>query len=87
MPGRISILITALLILINISGSAREKTPASDNLSLIDIWLGLCIIFVTLAIFEYALVIRVKHHWVAAPVGRDQTVKVNLHKRLIQIRR
>ena len=71
-------MITTLLILINISGNAREKTPASDNLSLIDIWLGMCTIFVALAIFEYAIVIRVKHHCVAAPRKRDQTVKVSL---------
>ena len=79
-PGRISILITTLLILINISASAREKMPPSESLSLIDIWLGLCTIFVTLAIFEYAVVIRVKHHWITPPGRRDQTLKVSQYK-------
>ena len=76
-PGRISILITTLLILINISASAREKMPPSESLSLIDTWLGLCTIFVTLAIFEYAVVIWVKHHWITPPGRRDQTLKVS----------
>ena len=80
-PGRISILITTLLILINISASAREKMPPSESLSLIDIWLGLCSIFVTLAIFEYAVVIRVKHHWITPPGRRDQTLKVSQYKK------
>ena len=55
LPGRMALLITTLLMLINISGVARQNTPVSDTFSLIDLWLITCVIFVALAIFEFAL--------------------------------
>ena len=61
MPGRMALLITSLLMLINISGTAHQNTPASDTFSILDLWVLTCIIFVTLALFEYALVIKIKY--------------------------
>ena len=61
MPGRMSLLITILLMLINISGRAHGNTPSSDTFSMIDLWILICIIFVTLALFEYGLVIKIKY--------------------------
>ena len=75
------LLVTTLLTLINTSGSAREKTPAADSYSLMDLWLGLCTIFVVSAIFEYAIIIRVKYHWGASQDTRDKIVKVSFIKR------
>ena len=83
-PGRMSLLFTTLLILINTSGNAREKTPTSDSFSLIDLWLGICMFFAALAIFEYAIVIRVKYHWKLTPGRTEQTTKVNLLTRSIE---
>ena len=60
-PGRMSLLITTLLMLINISASAREKSPVSDTFSLIDLWLLTCTIFVAMALFEYAIVIQIRY--------------------------
>ena len=62
LPGRMSLLVTTLLILINTSGRARDNAPASDTFTLIDLWLLLCTVFVTLALFEYAIVIKVKYN-------------------------
>ena len=56
-----SLLITTLLMLINISGAARQNTPVSDSFSLIDLWLLTCTIFVALAIFEFALVVKMRY--------------------------
>lgn len=61
MPGRMALLITILLMLINLSGTAHENTPSSDTFSMLDLWILLCIIFVTLALFEYGLVIKIKY--------------------------
>ena len=49
-------------MLINISGAARESSPASDTFSLIDLWLLTCTIFVALALFEYAIVIKIRYN-------------------------
>ena len=54
-------MITILLMLINISGRAHGNTPSSDTFSMIDLWILICIIFVTLALFEYGLVIKIKY--------------------------
>ena len=64
MPGRMALLITILLMLINLSGTAHENTPSSDTFSMIDLWILICIILVTLALFEYGLVIRIKYRYV-----------------------
>ena len=56
-----ALLITILLMLINLSGTAHENTPSSDTFSMIDLWILICIIFVTLALFEYGLVIKIKY--------------------------
>ena len=61
MPGRMALLITILLMLMNMSGRAREDTPSSDTFSMIDLWILLCIIFVTLALLEYGLVIKIRY--------------------------
>ena len=61
MPGRMALLITILLMLINISGEAHKNTPSSDTFSMIDLWILICIIFVSLALFEYGLVIKIKY--------------------------
>ena len=60
MPGRMALLITILLMIINTSGSAHENTPSSDTFSLIDLWMLICIVFVSLAIFEYGLIIKIR---------------------------
>ena len=80
-PGRMGLLVTTLLMLINTSGDAREKSAASDSFSLIDLWLGLCTIFVVSAIFEYAIIIRVKYHWGASQDTTGKLVKVSFIKR------
>ena len=77
-PGRMSLLITTLLMLINISGSARESSPASDTFSLIDLWLLTCTIFVALALFEYAIVIKIRYNNRGTPEGHNRCTRVSL---------
>ena len=84
MPGRMALLITILLMLINKSGTAHENTPSSDTFSILDLWVLTCIIFVTLALFEYVLVIKIMYKnreaTGAVHVGRNWT-KVTHYRR------
>ena len=77
MPGRMALLITILLMLINKSGTAHQNTPSSDTFSILDLWVLTCIIFVTLALFEYVLVIKIMYKnrgpTRAVHVGRNWT--------------
>ena len=59
--GRMSLLTIDLLMLVNISWSAREAAPVSASLSLLDLWLLACTVFVALALFEYAIVVKMKY--------------------------
>ena len=76
-PGRMSLLITTLLMLINISSSARENSPVSDTFSLIDLWLLTCTIFVAMALFEYAIVIKIRYTKRSLAEGHSQCTRVS----------
>ena len=84
MPGRMSLLITILLMLINKSGTAHQNTPSSDTFSILDLWVLTSIIFVTLAILEYILVLKIMYKNRGATgamhMGRNWT-KVNLNRK------
>ena len=79
MPGRMALLITILLMLINKSGTAHQNTPSSDTFSILDLWVLTCIIFVTLALFEYVLVIKIMYK------NRGYTGAVNVGRNLTKV--
>ena len=56
-PGRMALLITTLLMLINISNSVSEDVPPSSEQSAVQYWVNSCLIWVGLALLEYALVL------------------------------
>ena len=57
-----SLLVVALLMLVNISGTARGAAPVSAAaFSLLDLWLLACTASVALALFEYAIVVKMKY--------------------------
>ena len=45
-PGRMAMLVTLFLVLINIFNSVRENAPISSKLNAIDLYLVVCIFFV-----------------------------------------
>ncbi|XP_059083243.1 glutamate-gated chloride channel alpha-like [Tigriopus californicus] len=60
-PGRMALLITLFLMLVNISTSATTHSPKSDQINALQIWILSCILFVFLALMEYALILYWKH--------------------------
>ena len=57
-PGRMGLLITLLLVLINLFNSV--KVPPATSPSALDIWILSCIFFVTLALAAYASLLYLK---------------------------
>jgi len=57
-PGRMALLITIFLVLVNIANSS-ESHFSSNGLNALDIWLRLCMAFVACAIGEYAIILSI----------------------------
>lgn len=53
-PGRMAILVTLLLVLINVSNSVSTNIPLAKSLTAVEIWLLSCLGFVFAALMEYA---------------------------------
>ena len=45
-PGRMALLVTLFLVLINIFNSVREQAPISSRLNAVDLYLVVCVFFV-----------------------------------------
>merc|ERR1719245_2845961 len=56
-PGRMAMLVTLFLVLINIFNSVREQAPISSRLNAIDLYLVVCIFLVFSALMEYAVIL------------------------------
>jgi len=56
-PGRMALLVTLFLVLINIFNSVREQAPISSRLNAIDLYLVVCIFLVFGALMEYAVIL------------------------------
>ena len=61
-PGRMGLLITILLVLINIFIAAKHHAPTSKSLNLVDFFLVICIGEVFAAVVEYAIVLIIDAH-------------------------
>ena len=57
-PGRMGLLITLLLVLINLFNSIKD--PPATSPSALDVWILSCIFFVTLALAAYASLLYLK---------------------------
>merc|ERR1711974_540412 len=56
-PGRMAMLVTLFLVLINIFNSVREQAPISSRLNAVDLYLVVCVFFVFSALMEYAAIL------------------------------
>ena len=81
-PGRISLLLTTFLVLVNLFNSAKSQAPVSKYLNAIDVYLVGCIMHVFFALIEYSIVLFIdtrkkscfigangKTHELCPPVG------------------
>ena len=56
-PGRIGLLLTTLLVLVNIFIEVMENTPISGGINQVQLWLLFCIGYVFLAVLIYAIIL------------------------------
>ena len=61
-PGRLGLLLTLFLMMINMNNSISTKIPKSDSACPLIIWILICTIFIILALLEYFMIlIKVKY--------------------------
>jgi ABC-type iron transport system FetAB permease component len=58
-PGRLGLLLTLLLVLVNLSNSVTATMPRSEFLAPLVLWIWLSVLFVTLALAEYTVILMV----------------------------
>ena len=60
--GRMGLLITLVLVLINLFVNCTRESPNSDSFTLVSTWMVFCIFFISLAICEYGVILMVNHY-------------------------
>lgn len=62
-PGRVALLLTLTLVLINFFIAIQEKIPKTEGLTAIGMYILGCLTFVFMALFEYAIILlRIKFY-------------------------
>lgn len=56
-PGRIALIITTLLVLVNIANTVFAISPAADAINALQTWILACICFVVSTVIEYSVVL------------------------------
>ena len=79
-PGRLGLLLTLLLMLMNHTIVVAKETPHSDRICPLIVWIGISIIFVVVALFEYFVILTM------LKFGRNNTnTKVAKYNILLKI--
>ena len=60
-PGRMTLLVTLFLVLINIHNNVENKSPVSNTTNLLSIWMLICILFVFGALSVYAAILFARY--------------------------
>ena len=68
-PGRMALLITLFLVLINIFNGVKADAPASKRLNAIDLYLVVCIFLVFAALAEYSIILYIQKKFKKLIVG------------------
>ena len=80
-PGRMGLLVTVLLVLINIFIGIKSKAPISSGLNAFDVFLVLCIGHVFMACLEYAVVLAMMDSKDQSSVSPIKTKSQNLNRK------
>jgi len=64
-PGRMALLVTLFLVLVNIFNTVTTNTPKAEGLTAIEAWMLACILFVFGALIEYAAILFKKQRYVS----------------------
>lgn len=81
-PGRMALLITLFLVLINIFNNITTNSPKAEGLTAIEIWMLACILFVFGTLIEYAVILfkkqkRCKYGVAQAALARGQSLSAS----------
>ena len=78
-PGRLGLLVTIFLVLINIFNGAKSNAPTSGILNAVDLYLVVCIGQVFIALVEYAIVLVLEKRTIkVAPSPGCKSINQNI---------
>ena len=77
-PGRMTLLIIILLVLINTFNTIQSKSPIVDGITAIESWVMACIYFVLAALCEYAVILFLIRRRLFSPVHEEEKDVPNL---------
>ena len=55
--GRIALIITTFLVLVNIANTVFSSSPTADTINPIQVWILACIVFVFITVIEYTYIL------------------------------
>ena len=75
-PGRISLLVTIVLCLINIMTSLMQQSPESNGLNAMNCWFLICLVFVAIASLEYSILLYFMRFKITQQDEKEKVVQV-----------
>ena len=57
-PGRMALLVTLFLVLVNIFNSVTANAPKAEGLTAVETWVVMCILHVFCVLCEYAFILK-----------------------------
>jgi len=79
-PGRMALLITLFLVLVNIFNTVTSNTPKAEGLTAIECWMLSCILFVFGALVEYAVILMQKQKDLS-----DREIEAQKHSNAVKL--
>ena len=83
-PGRMGLLVTIVLCIINVMTTMMQQSPESNGLNAMNCWFLICLILVALASFEYAILL----FFIRFPdtqIHMDSSRTTNIHPKNISL--
>ena len=59
LSGRMALLVTLFLVLVNIFNSVTANAPKSEGLTAVEFWVVMCILHVFCVLSEYAIILKI----------------------------
>jgi small-conductance mechanosensitive channel len=79
-PGRMTLLVTLFLVLINIFNSITNNSPNTETITAISIWIITCILFVFGALSSYAVILYRKYKTSSASLFPPSKISMTAEK-------
>jgi len=69
--GRMALLVTLFLVLVNIFNSVTANAPKSEGLTAVETWVVMCILHVFCVLSEYAIILKI------IQLDKQETKRIN----------